>query len=210
MQNPLADIDEFTPLVLADGTVIDPDTGKKQRSTQYYEVPSNTEAQKVVAETRRKLTDLPEVPARMNVVSAVLSYHLFGLEQGEIAIALNMPVERIISIKMLESFTEMHDAVMANMIKQDKGEVVTILERAAVGSAHKMTELMHEADDERVQLSAAKDILDRNGHRPADVLEIRHKMSNSLKIEHIIRSDDERAPIIDLGTEDFRDGDSSE
>jgi len=203
---PLAQTSSSDPLILADGTVIDVHTGKKARP-QYLEVPSNAEAIKVIQSTRKKLEDLPDVPERMNIVSTILSYHLFGLVDDEISIALNLPIERVVAIKMLEAFTKMQQTVMDNMIQQDKGEVQAVLEQAAVTGANTIVHLMQYADDEKIQLTAAKDVLDRNGHRPADILEVRHSMQNSLTIEHIIRSDDDVAPIIEIN--DFTEVDDN-
>ena len=52
--------------------------------------------------------------------------------------------------------------------------------------------------------AAAKDILDRAGHRPADVVEHRHRLDNSLQIE-IIRKDENTAslPVIDAEFEEL-------
>jgi len=193
----LSEITSSTPLILADGTVINPETGKKA-VPEFLQVPNNQEAVKEIASIRRKLVDLPDVPERMNVVSAILSYHLFGLDDNEISLAIKLPVERVVAIKMLEAFTKMQDAVMERMIEKDKGEVAQVLENAAVTSANKVVHLMQHAEDEKLQFNAAKDVLDRNGHRPADILEVRHSMTNSLTIEHIVRSDDDVAPIIEV------------
>ena len=52
------------------------------------------------------------------------------------------------------------------------------------------------SDNETTQLSAAKDILDRAGHRPVDVIEHRHKMEGGLTIEYVEKKDD--IPTIDI------------
>jgi hypothetical protein len=198
-----------TPLILAVGTFFDPETVKRKRP-EYLEVPSNREAVKVITNTRRKLSDLPDVPERMNIVSVILSYHLFGLDNEEISVAINLPLERVVAIKMLEAFSKMQEAVMDRMVARDKEEVTQVLEKAAVTGANTIVHLMQHAEDEKVQLTAAKDVLDRNGHRPADILEVRHSMTNSLTIEHIVRSDDEVAPIIEVTDfEEVEHGDST-
>lgn len=204
-----AEIDVSTPLVLADGTVINPETRKKVVPA-FIEVPTNTQAQAIVAKTRRKLEDLPDIPERMNTISAVLSYHMFGLEDGEIAVAVGLRTEQVVSIKMLEAFTEMQTTVTNEIIARDKGVVTDVLENAAIHGANTVVHLMQHAEDENLQFQAAKDVLDRSGHRPADVIEVRHSMANSLKIEHIIRSDETQAPVIDITPiEVIEDGDRS-
>jgi hypothetical protein len=47
-------------------------------------------------------------------------------------------------------------------------------------------------------MSAARDILDRSGHRPADVVEHRHRMDGGLVIE-VVRRDAVSVPTIDMG-----------
>ena len=206
----LAEIDDFTPLVLADGTVIDPMT-RKREAPAYVEVPTNTEAQRVITQTKRKLDDLPDVPARMNTIGLVLSYHMFGLSDDEIGVATGMRTEQIVNIKMLEPFADMQKAVTEQIIARDKGVVSDVIESAAIHGANKVISLMHGAEDEGLQFKAAQDVLDRSGHRPADVLEVRHSMANSLKIEHIIRSDEAQAPVIDVTPiEVIEDGNCSE
>jgi hypothetical protein len=45
---------------------------------------------------------------------------------------------------------------------------------------------------------AAKDFLDRAGHRPADIVEHRHRMDGGLTIEIIRKDKDDVAPMIDM------------
>lgn len=193
-----------SPLELADGTLIDPTTGRMINpfiedliDENYVEVPSNTEAQAIVTRTRRTIADLPDIPERMNTVSVVLTYYMFGMEDAEIAVATGLRVEQVVSVKLLDAFSKMEEAVSRGILKNDKGEVQSLIEDAGVEAIKKVKSLMHSEDD-KVQLTAAKDILDRGGHRPADILEIRGQMSSTLKIEHVIRSDDMQAPVIEV------------
>jgi hypothetical protein len=48
-------------------------------------------------------------------------------------------------------------------------------------------------------MAAARDILDRSGHRPSDVVEHRHRMDGGLVIEIVRR--DAVLPIIDMDKE---------
>ena len=51
--------------------------------------------------------------------------------------------------------------------------------------------------NEATRLSAARDILDRGGHRPADIIEHRHKVEGGLRIEYVTKDDNE-IPTIDI------------
>lgn len=185
-------------LVLVDGTRIPTQPVYEQEGMEFVEIPSNTAAQKQVEKINRTLSDLPDIPERMNTIGVVLSYHMFGLNDEEIAIAIGMRKEQIVSIKLLEAFSTLQEAVIKNMVSSTKGDVQAVIEGAAVRAANRISHLVDNAEMETTQLSAAKDMLDRGGHRPADIVEIRSKMENTLKIEHIIRSDEEQAPIIDV------------
>jgi len=196
---------ENAVLELADGTVIDPTSGRVINPTieeiqaeTFVQIPCGSEAIKIVTNTRRKVSDLPDIPERMNTISVVLTYHMFGLSDEEIAVASGLRVEQVTSVRLLDAFSEMLDAVSKGILKNDKGEVESIIEGAGVSAVNTVKDIMHSGDDDRVRLNAAQDILDRGGHRPADVLEIRGKMANTLRIEHVIRSDDMQAPIIDV------------
>tara|TARA_R110000803_G_scaffold118785_1_gene187133 strand:- start:508 stop:705 length:198 start_codon:yes stop_codon:yes gene_type:complete len=46
---------------------------------------------------------------------------------------------------------------------------------------------MENAKSDDLQLAAAKDILDRDGHRPADIVEHRHTIEGGLQIEYVDR-----------------------
>lgn len=208
----MSEVDEVVEqLVLVDGTVITPQQIVKSfDDEEYVKIPTHSEAVKQVEKINRTLADLPDIPERMTAISVVLTYHMFGLTNEDIAIALAMRVEQVTNIMMLQAFTELQDAVIKNMVTSTKGVVQDIIEQGAVRSAQKVQHLMEYAEAESIQFNAAKDILDRAGHRPADVIEIRSKMENSLKIEHIIRTDEKHAPVIDVTPiEVIEDGDSS-
>lgn len=196
-----------TEITLPDGRTFNAATGKQVKHVQ---IPSNTEAQKIVANTRRKLVDLPDTPQRMNAISAVVAYTLFGLSEDEISVALSVPVERIHAIKMLDAFVDMTDAVMEGVKAQDLDPVQGIIHKHAQNAATQIAMLATQADDEKVQLGAAKDILDRAGHRPADVKELRVSMENTMLIEHVTRSEHDDAENINIiDAEVIEDGSSS-
>jgi hypothetical protein len=197
----LANADE--PLVLADGTKIDPKTGSVIREKRsFVEVPSNTQAQRQVAATRRRLADLPAPPKTMNAVSVVVSYTLFGLSDTDMAIATGMTVEQIERIKELDAFKSMLDTVSNNIVSNDVDDVRTMFKVQAKHAATKLVELA-DSENEVVALKASQDILDRAGHRPADVVEHRHAMDGGLTIKVIKQDNTVKAPEIDLDPTDI-------
>ena len=67
-------------------------------------------------------------------------------------------------------------------------------------AADVMFELL-DSDSEATKGAAAKDVLDRAGQRPIDVIEHRHKMEGGLTIEYVEKKDD--IPTIDVEAEEF-------
>lgn len=186
-------------LTLHDGTQIDVMTGKKVKTTTTsYEIPNTTQAQDMVIATRRKLSDLPTIPEHMNVVGVILAYSLFGLAEDEVAIATGLPIDQIHRIKMMSEYDRMHTAVVEQVMKHETTQVKDYITQASMKAAKKMVELV-DSETEVVSQIAAKDILDRAGHRPADfIAEQRSKSETDLTIKFVKEDRTKPMPTIDL------------
>ncbi len=189
------------PLRLADGRVVMPDGSVESgpQKQEFVEVPTHAEAQQIVTATRRKLSDLPEVPRTMNAVGVVLSYTLFGLDDEEIAIATGLSVDQIGRIKVNDPYTQMHDAIVRSIIDGETEVVRDLFTKNAKRAAKTVIAALEEGSRSD-RMAAAKDILDRSGHRPSDVIEHRHRMDGGLVIE-IVRRDAAVMPVIDMDKE---------
>jgi len=195
------------PLRLADGSIVFPGgriTGELGRpptsaDESFIEVPTHREAQKTITATRRKLADLPEVPRTMNAVGAVLAYTLFGLDDEEIAIATGLTVDQVGRLKVSDPFTQMHDTVVRTIIDSETDVVRDLLAKNARNAAATMVEAL-QAGSRSDRMAAARDILDRAGHRPADIVEHRHRVDGGLVIEYVKRGVDSEVPTIDMGS----------
>lgn len=194
------------PLRLADGSLVYP--GGRVGSTEesptppvsgFIEIPTHREAQKTITATRRKLADLPEVPRTMNAVGAVLAYTLFGLDDEEIAIATGLTVDQVGRLKVSDPFTQMHDTVVRTIIDSETDVVRDLLAKNARNAAATMVEAL-QAGSRSDRMAAARDILDRAGHRPADIVEHRHRVDGGLVIEYVKRGVDSEVPTIDMGS----------
>lgn len=196
-------VDANAPLVLADGTKIDPSTGKAMRDKKpsaFFEVPSPTKAQEIVAASRRSVSDMPVTPGQMNALSLVCFYTMWGLSVQDMAIQLNMSIDQIKRIKKLPEYIKLHDDIFKSVMETEANDVRGFFQQHAKNAAAKIVSL---ADEEgALGFAASKDILDRAGHRPADVVEHRHRLDNSLQIE-IIRKDENVSsiPVIDADFE---------
>jgi len=200
----LAEADE--PLVLADGTKIDPNSGKviKENTAKFVAVPSPSEAQALIVRTRRTVADLPLPPAQMSAVGMVAFYTLFGLNDNDISVALEgrLTVEQVKNVKTLDAYNEFMANAKANIVETETNEVRDIFQRHAKHAAHKIIDIVNSADEDSVLgFKAAQDVLDRAGHRPADIVEHRHSMEDALHIIVTKRSGDS-VPVIDLEPEE--------
>jgi hypothetical protein len=194
----LAD-DPNAPLVLADGTKINPATGgviKDRKYSDFVEIPAAKDAIAAVSKARRSVAELPVPGQQMNALSLILFYTMFGLSEGDIALQLgSVSVPQIKKIKQLPEYTQLSQDILKSVLEHEAQDVRTHITKHAMGAAQKVIDTMEE--DGALGFAAAKDILDRAGHRPADVVEHKHKMEGGLRIEYIEKSDKEAFPVID-------------
>jgi hypothetical protein len=135
----------------------------------------------------------------MNAVGAVLAYTLFGLDDEEIAIATGLTVDQVGRLKVSDPFTQMHDTVVRTIIDSETDVVRDLLAKNARNAAATMVEAL-QAGSRSDRMAAARDILDRAGHRPADIVEHRHRVDGGLVIEYVKRGVDSEVPTIDMGS----------
>jgi hypothetical protein len=182
------------PLTLADGRVIMPN-GKVLRNKEPSPV-----AVTVVTEAEvqpKKLDDLPDRPRVMNAVCLVLAYKLFGLSDEDTANAVGTTVERVKRIVASDAYGDMRRAVVRGVLDGEAGSVRNLFQhysRDAVGTLVETLKEGKRAD----RLTAARDILDRAGHRPADVVEHRLRMEGGLTIEVVRRDGNTDVPTINM------------
>lgn len=189
------------PLRLADGRLVYPgghvDDPARVRPTQFVEVPTHVDAQRIVTSARRKISDLPELPRTMNAVGAILAYTMFGLDEEETAIATGLTVEQVGRLKVGDAYSQMYEALVHSVLDQETDVVRELLAKNARGAASVMVEAL-EAGSRADRMAAARDILDRSGHRPVDVVEHRHRMDGGLIIEIVKRDTSNSLPVIDM------------
>lgn len=145
---------------------------------------SNTQLQIEEAKARRKIEDLPIQNSKMNTISVVLAYHLFGLSVKDISLITKLPENQISSIIMLPAFDEMMKEVTKAIIEKDTDDVRNYISMQTKAAAKKVVDIM-ENGPVKYALDAAKDVLDRGGHRPVDIVEHINRMDGELRIVHI-------------------------
>jgi hypothetical protein len=165
------------------------------------EIPSQRDAQRIVTQTRRKLVDLPEVPRTMNGISAVISYTLFGLDDSEIAIAVGLTEKQVGLIKMTDAYASMYDTLVQSIMDAEANDVRDMFRQHSRTAANVLVDSLHNGG-RGDRIVAAKDFLDRAGHRPADVVEHRMRVEGGLVIEIIKRDEAQQPPMIDVSLDE--------
>src|SRR4030095_3686589 len=117
--------------------------------------------------SRRSLLDLTLSPQQMAVVNNVLVYTLWGLPDDEIAIVCNCTVPDVHVVRDLREYTGMRDALIAGMRHSYVARAHGVISKSAVAAAQVVVSNLRSAS-KRMQFDAARDILDRSGHRPVD------------------------------------------
>jgi len=199
--------DDF--LILADGTKIDP-SGKvvREKKERFVEIPNASQAVAIVAKSRRSVAELPLPPAKMNAVSLVLFYTMWGLAEADVAIAVGISREQVANIQKLQQYKQMSADIQSAVLAHEGNEVRDIFTRHAKTAANKIIDMVENADEDSVLgFKAAQDILDRAGHRPADVVMHKHGLDDSLKVLYIKSEAPESLPdtnIIDAEFEEVK------
>ena len=145
---------------------------------------------------QRRLIDLPLPPQKMNGISIILTYKMIGLTDNEIATATGLTMDQVGQIIVSDAFGELRQMVLENIHAMDADTIRTAMKENATMGVQRIGQLIN-SEDEAIALSASKDALDRDGYRPADVVEHRHKMEGGLVIEVIRRDHSQTAPVID-------------
>lgn len=159
------------------------------------ELPASGKGQQDFIRVRRTLADLPLPAKQMNVISAVCAYTLMGLSDRDISEALNMTIDRVGRVKMMDGYIQFYDNVVKSIIDEEANDVRSLFAANARKAAGNLVDLASEAENEGVRLKANQDILDRAGHRPADVVLVKGQLDTTLKVVYV--EDEDTGAVID-------------
>lgn len=186
----------MTPLELADGTQIDTTNGSVINDSpiatvteEEIEVPTHSASVELVMQTKRRLHDLPAASADMHPVAIVASYKLFGLSETDIAIALDTSVESIQLVQNSDSFKFFFQAITENIDDSQQDLVRDLLSKNATNAANQLLQGLN-SEHENIRIGVAKEVLDRTGHSPKQVIEHKHRMENELVINVVDRTEE--------------------
>ena len=183
------------PLVLADGTKINPVDGHVVTDEVLVEVPNTAELKREIVASRKRISDLPVPPSQMNTISVIISYSMFGITDEDISNTLLIPIEQLQAIKSSDVYAGLQQQLLKNIVESDLSDVRGLFVQKSRKAAKTMFDLL-DSDSESTRGVAAKDVLDRAGQRPVDVVEHRHKMEGGLTIEYVEKKND--IPTIDV------------
>tara|TARA_X000001036_G_C20571688_1_gene762927 strand:- start:170 stop:766 length:597 start_codon:yes stop_codon:yes gene_type:complete len=190
------------PLVLADGTKIDPVNGSVINDEILVEVPNTETIKQEIVAARKRINDLPVPPKQMNTLSVIISYSLFGLSDHDIAYLLSIETKELENIKSSDVYIELQKTLVQNILASDASDVRGMFVQHSKDAASVMFNAMiDQANGVNTRMAAAKDVLDRAGHRPVDVVEHKHSLEGGLTIEYIDNKNE--IPVIDVTPKEF-------
>jgi len=197
-------------LVLADGTKIDKATGKIVSDTSkppelIDENEEEVDEDEIVAikkriPVNRFLADLPGDANSTRAIAVICGLTLFGLNDREISIVCNTDMDKITAIKQSERFQDFSTGIIDNVMRAQSDNIRAMFISHSKEAADTIVSGLR-SKDFGVRYGTSKEILDRAGFRPADVVEHRVKHENELKIVHI-RGDAEKHVTIDTDYEE--------
>jgi len=213
-----------TPLTLADGRVVlpsgvvipsvahqaaataaaiapEPGTEREQRDSEDDEQPL-AEAVEVpppnlASIPMRRIGDLPDTPRVMNAVNVVIGYSLFGMNDIDICAATKLTQEQLDKLRDGEAYTHMRDVIVRGVLNAEASSVRDLFQQHSRQATMVVVSSLHQGS-RATRLSAARDLLDRAGHRPADVVEHRHRVEGGLVIEVVRKDERDNVPTIDM------------
>ena len=174
--------DANAPLLIGNGVSIPPSTAQGR-----IEIPSNTQAQRLIASTRRKLIDLPPISEKaMSSYAVLLIYTASGLSDQEISATMGLTVEQINRIREQSAYGQLEQYMIEAVQEQSKSQVTAILAGKEVRAAERIGELL-DSEDHKVSLAASNSILDRRGHGSKQQVDAAQQIQHTFRIEVVDR-----------------------
>ena len=185
-------------LELADGTLIDPLSGSPVVEEDDSSPLDLFDFGKELSVPIKRTDELPVEASQMPAYATILAYTLLGVTDADIARTLKIDYDKIIAIKESGQYTELQVMLMSAVAIVGQNDVRGIFDKYAKNAAAELISQMN-SKNEVARSMAAKDVLDRAGHRPADIVEHKHKVEGGLTIEYI-KKDSIEPVTIDMET----------
>lgn len=198
-------IEKGKPIVLPNGTELRPTeegvpevfTQDAQEAEQEIDDVLEDPFEDQLERFERTLADVNVTAKEFNPVMLILAYSMWGLDMHAIARFLNLDVQQVQSVMLTDLFTNTRKELLEAIRYAEASSIHGFLSQQARQAAIvKATGLKSKNED--VRQSAASDILDRTGFRPADRVEHVHRFDDEMVIRYV---KDEKAPNIELEIE---------
>lgn len=200
------------PIVLPDGSMLLPEadtsgskvvsaeTVEEQRlheevEQELTEVLDDFGEEDIRSIVKRTLADVSIPFAQMNAIMLVATYTIWGLEDFAIGKLMNVETQNVERIREHDAYDEIYRQLIESFRYAEAATVHGYISSKAKAAAQVVVSTLRSPSGD-LRFTAAKDILDRSGFRPADRVEHVHKFDDELKIRYV--SDDVTPPTIDL------------
>lgn len=151
--------------------------------------------------SRRSILDLTLTSQQMAVVNNVLVYTLWGLPDDEIAIQCGCTVGDVYTVRDLSEYTKMRDALIDGVRASYTASAHGVISKHAAAAATIIAATL-KSPSKRMQFDAARDILDRSGHRPVDHSSVSINLNKGTDDQLVIRvvreADRPHIPTLDI------------
>lgn len=150
---------------------------------------------------RRSILDLTLNAQQMAVINNVLVYTMWGLPDDEIAIQCGCTLQEVHTVRDLQEYNQMRDALIGGIRASYTSSAHGVISKSAVAAAQAVVHTLRNGSS-RMKFDAARDILDRSGHRPADHAGISINLNKGTDDQLVIRvvreQDRPHIPTLDI------------
>lgn len=126
------------------------------------EIVSGRAASRTLERMHRKLGDLPDIPQKMNPVTAVIFYSMIGLDDESIATALQATEAQIATIKQSELYGQLVALFDRTVFDEARRDAKHIIAKATNRAATRMVDAI-DSDDPLISLSASREVMKIGG-----------------------------------------------
>ena len=189
-------------ITLPNGKKVEEVKNIKKEST---EIKTNLSIQLDEAKARRKLSDLPDV-SNISIYSQILCYEMYGLSTRDIALTIKITEEQVTTIRMSYEYNKYKTDFLKSIKETETEDVREFIAKSSKKAAEKIVNIM-ETGPVKFALDAAKDIMDRSGHRPSDIADLRAVSDNELRVLVINKDEtkDKQAQLIVVHDAEFEE-----
>lgn len=149
-------------------------------------------------DVRRVTKDLRAPKDLVNAASVIFTYTMLGISDTEIQENTGISAEDLVKVRESRTYSEIFEAVMRSLINANSEYLEARIAAHTGMAATSIFKIASTSRNTGHRLAAAKDILDRGGHRPQDKSNGATAGLNELRI--VITNSDEHDTKIEFNT----------